>query len=216
MHFDPTTTHLLIAAEPLKEKATQFLLDQWQVDTNYPHIAWFGDEAALKIATVRNLQEYLSFASSPTDTRFCVVLGLESATLPAQNALLKLVEEPPVNTQIVLVGQSLEKILPTIQSRCLVTKQTEKWDTDAAKELYTKLSGSTIPVALQLAEEYTDRTAAIELANQLTTYFHTELEKNGENAQLQKHIAETLRLKKRLGQNGNVQLAVEEFFLQLI
>ena len=38
-------------------------------------------------------------------------------TLPAANALLKVIEEPPERTVIILCAQNAERILPTIQSR---------------------------------------------------------------------------------------------------
>src|SRR5690606_36425662 len=41
-------------------------------------------------------------------------------TLPAQQALLKLLEEPPLRTQMLLVAQSTKAVLPTILSRCRV------------------------------------------------------------------------------------------------
>src|SRR3972149_3468739 len=39
-------------------------------------------------------------------------------TLPAQNALLKLVEEPPPNTQLILAAYPGRELLPTLVSRC--------------------------------------------------------------------------------------------------
>jgi hypothetical protein len=48
-----------------------------------------------------------------------LILPGERITLPAQQALLKLLEEPPENTSIVIPVQSRQSLLPTIQSRCV-------------------------------------------------------------------------------------------------
>jgi DNA polymerase-3 subunit delta' len=46
-----------------------------------------------------------------------VIEQADSVTLPAANALLKVIEEPPERTVIILCAQNVEGILPTIQSR---------------------------------------------------------------------------------------------------
>ena len=45
-------------------------------------------------------------------------------TIQAQNALLKTIEEPPKGVYLILLSDSLETILDTIQSRCQVYKLT--------------------------------------------------------------------------------------------
>lgn len=50
-----------------------------------------------------------------------LLLGdLDSYSIPLQESLLKLIEEPPYNLEIVIRAQSSSKILPTILSRCNV------------------------------------------------------------------------------------------------
>ena len=44
----------------------------------------------------------------------------EKMTVQAQNALLKTLEEPPEYGVIILMTSSLEALLPTIQSRCVL------------------------------------------------------------------------------------------------
>ena len=49
--------------------------------------------------------------------QLCVVIGFESATVEAQNALLKLLEEPPASTQFVVCVPARSILLPTVLSR---------------------------------------------------------------------------------------------------
>jgi len=50
--------------------------------------------------------------------RVFVVLDGDQMSIAAQNALLKTIEEPPGTAFIILVSRSLERLLPTTQSRC--------------------------------------------------------------------------------------------------
>lgn len=50
--------------------------------------------------------------------RAFVIEQADQANVNAQNAMLKALEEPPVDTVVILLADSLEKMLPTIQSRC--------------------------------------------------------------------------------------------------
>ena len=210
-----TTSNLIITTKTLRSTATQFLEKKWHIATKtYPHISWFGEEGeTLKIATVRSMQERLSFGHTANQPHYCVVLGIDSASTPAQNALLKIVEEPPPNTQILLVGTQLNKILPTIRSRCLVTIQSEAVDTAPAEKIYQQLKESDIPTALTLAETYKDRQEALELTAGLIALLHALLEKKP-TAPTKNHLKSMLTLKKQLEANCNVQLVVEEAFLQ--
>ncbi|MEG1499447.1 MAG: DNA polymerase III subunit delta' C-terminal domain-containing protein [Clostridia bacterium] len=47
-----------------------------------------------------------------------VIVGFENATVAAQNKLLKIIEEPPKDTYFLFCSINLEKVLPTIKSRC--------------------------------------------------------------------------------------------------
>jgi DNA polymerase-3 subunit delta' len=48
-----------------------------------------------------------------------VLLNFSSASTAAQNALLKLIEEPPANTLIILPIVNEQNLLSTISSRCI-------------------------------------------------------------------------------------------------
>lgn len=54
--------------------------------------------------------------------RVFVVSEAEKLNIASQNALLKILEEPPASCCIVLIGTRLEKLLPTIRSRTQVLR----------------------------------------------------------------------------------------------
>ncbi|HET9300484.1 MAG TPA: DNA polymerase III subunit gamma/tau, partial [Candidatus Polarisedimenticolaceae bacterium] len=73
-----------------------------------------------QVENIRELQEILSFG--PTRDRYKVLILDEAHMLSrhSANALLKVVEEPPPRVVFVLATTEVQKILPTIVSRCQV------------------------------------------------------------------------------------------------
>lgn len=76
-----------------------------------------GTDQSLKIEAVRQLQHALSLTSTTNQTQYHLILEAQNLTLPAQQALLKTLEEPPANTQIILTADKKNSLLPTILSR---------------------------------------------------------------------------------------------------
>lgn len=73
---------------------------------------------ALLIDQVRELQHTLALAPYEARYRIALILRFEDATLSAQNALLKTLEEAPERAVLLLTASDAESLLPTIVSRC--------------------------------------------------------------------------------------------------
>ena len=80
------------------------------------------DSHTIKIEQIRDLQHILSLAPYQTRYRVAVLLRFEEATVAAQNALLKTLEEPPQKVILLLTADAAENLLPTIVSRCEVLR----------------------------------------------------------------------------------------------
>ncbi len=77
------------------------------------------DKASIGVETIRNLTQRLSLAAYyAIGSRIVIIDQAETLTIAAQNALLKLIEEPPSRTNIIIVSTSLETLLVTVRSRC--------------------------------------------------------------------------------------------------
>jgi DNA polymerase III subunit delta' len=78
-----------------------------------------GDTGAIKIDQVRDIVDRASFR--PFEGRRRVVIFDEADALmaPAQNALLKTLEEPPSLSVFILVTSRPDMLLPTVRSRCI-------------------------------------------------------------------------------------------------
>lgn len=73
---------------------------------------------SIGIEQVRALTQVLTLRPyTAAGTRIVIIDEAQQLTPEAQNALLKLIEEPPPATRIILVAQALEALLPTVRSR---------------------------------------------------------------------------------------------------
>jgi DNA polymerase III subunit delta' len=78
-----------------------------------------GERAAPEPGTVRSLIRELALSSMEGAWRVAIVEDAERMNEDAQNALLKLLEEPPPRTVLVLCAGEEEALLPTVRSRCV-------------------------------------------------------------------------------------------------
>lgn len=70
------------------------------------------------IEQVREIGEYLSVTSNRGGNRAVVIYPADSMGADQSSVLLKTLEEPPAGAILILVADDLQKILPTIRSRC--------------------------------------------------------------------------------------------------
>jgi DNA polymerase-3 subunit delta' len=77
----------------------------------------------LPIAVVREfLIDKVSNRPKLSEGKVYVVSEAEKTNIPSQNALLKVLEEPPIYCTIILLCTRLERLLPTIRSRCQMVR----------------------------------------------------------------------------------------------
>jgi len=71
----------------------------------------------LAVAELRKVQPFLRMTSSNGGWRVVIIDDADTMNRNAQNALLKILEEPPKNTILILVTHRLGALIPTIRSR---------------------------------------------------------------------------------------------------
>ncbi|MHA6324332.1 DNA polymerase III subunit delta' [Roseivivax sp. CAU 1753] len=79
-----------------------------------------GDRLAteIRVDQVRKLKSFFALSSTDGGRRVVIVDAADDMNVNAANALLKLLEEPPARTVILLVCHQPSRLLPTIRSRC--------------------------------------------------------------------------------------------------
>ena len=78
-----------------------------------------SDSNNIPVVTINNLKEKIYFKTS--SRKFVVIFNSEALSHgsgESANMLLKVLEEPPSNTTFILVTDYIDKVMPTIKSRC--------------------------------------------------------------------------------------------------
>jgi DNA polymerase-3 subunit delta' len=91
-------------------------------DGNHPDVRLIeplADKKEISIQQIRELQRELNYRSFSGKQKLAIIDPAILMNLSAQNALLKTLEEPPVDSLIVLITPNMGGLLPTLRSRCL-------------------------------------------------------------------------------------------------
>lgn len=109
------------ATELIRQQKIKDRIGQWNIspfDTIFIQQA----EEHITIDSVRSLKKQLMLAPMKSEFIAGVIYQAKSMTTEAQNALLKLLEEPPPRVRILLETDAADMLLPTIVSRCEVIR----------------------------------------------------------------------------------------------
>lgn len=117
-----------------------------------------SEEGSIGVEIIRKLQEKIFLKPFQSKEKVIIFEKAQNLTIEAQNALLKILEEPPAHTYIILCAFQEDILLPTILSRCHIIHLEEKRKDMSLsdKEFYEKdltiLLSGTIGEKLQLVE----------------------------------------------------------------
>lgn len=160
--------------------AANFMAKQMTPKTNIMHIQ--PDESgSIKVKSIRELYSY---TRTKQHQKLVIIIDDADAMLaPAQNALLKLLEEPPEHVVFILTAHQSQLILPTVLSRSqqiailpVTDKQTDELlDTldikDTTKRQQLKFIAAGLPAEVihltQDSEYFAQRSDSIKRARQL-------------------------------------------------
>jgi hypothetical protein len=135
---------------------------------DHPDLYWIdrgGEGTRVRIGQVRAIQNALRLGSHEGGWRVAVIADAEWLNQESQNSLLKLLEEPPDRTCLVLATASTAPITATIRSRCQriqfpVTAGVDLHDPELPEERqqlvvrFDRIRASGLPDLLDWAEEY--------------------------------------------------------------
>ena len=156
-------------------------------------------------------------------TKAVTIDAYENITLEAQNALLKILEEPPANTIIVIITAKRELILPTIISRCKVIvlqeKEIELTETDlldlkdTLNILLTGKIGSKLKIAQNIAKDKENTALWLE---KMAVFVRNELTKDNSDIKYLNFLKELQKTYKTIeSTNVSQRTALENLFLSL-
>ncbi len=97
----------------------------------------------ITVEEVRRLRGFFGMSAADGGRRVVIVDCADEMNVNAANALLKVLEEPPARTTLLLISHQPMRLLPTIRSRCRVLRLSPL----AAPDLAAALEAAGLPVA---------------------------------------------------------------------
>ncbi len=185
-------------------------------------------DKSLGISEIKTLQKKIYLKPLQGSDKAIIIMDAALLTIEAQNALLKVLEEPPNHTYIYILAGSLQTFLPTIVSRCKVVhvhsvKDPARDAIGNMTNLLLELPAMTVGKKLRIAElQGKQRQTAVEWLENILSITRTLLIVSvRENKGVQ--IEFYLRFVKQVQQahaaiqstNVNIRLALEHLLLNM-
>lgn len=180
-------------------------------------------EKMVGIGDIRKLSEKLFLKPLESETKAVILEAFLGMTPDSQNAFLKMLEEPPNDTIIIILTSSLDFVLPTVLSRCKLVsldkiKQLNNEQIADNLKLLVQLKKGTASKALKIAQDYgKDREVALAFLEGLLISLQSDIE----NSSRQFSDREILRILQALQKTYNIikttnvapRFALENLFL---
>lgn len=119
------------------------------------HLIPGGAAVDIKIAEIRRLKEVCAITPISGDRRVILIDRAERMNINAQNAFLKLLEEPEEGNVFVLTCSNSERILPTVRSRC-ITLSVPPSSAEEIENAVSKYENASSKVSARQAALYSD------------------------------------------------------------
>ena len=113
---EPATSFDMSEEDPCSDRlqpADTHHLKSWSVRNPKPKIP-----RDITVADIRGLSDFYRMTSADGNWRVAIIDAADDMNVNAANALLKVLEEPPERSVIILLSHAPGRLLPTIRSRC--------------------------------------------------------------------------------------------------
>jgi hypothetical protein len=178
------------------------------------------DEESLKISQVRDIKHFLTRKPYGEDSMVVFVPEAHRLTIPAQNALLKTLEEPPEHAILILTTPYEDRLLPTVISRCIVhhakSNHEEPDSSIDTGALIETLKTASVGEKMAISQGYAfPKPKALVFCKSLIDYYRKALHTDPHH-NYAKNIALAQQTITSLEQNVDPRLSVEHLFLNLL
>ena len=129
LHFAfPVTTTEKVKKNPVSD----LFLEEWRtfIASNpygddmdwYTHIGIENKQGQIGVDEAENIVRKLSLKAFEGNFKIMIIWAADKMNTAASNKLLKLIEEPPEKTMLLLITENEEQLLKTITSRCQIIR----------------------------------------------------------------------------------------------
>jgi hypothetical protein len=143
------THHATLFVHPDRKEYTTLLWEELK-QASPAHVLY--DKTVIDIDTARALK---TWANTSYSTKKTALISFHTITIPAQNALLKMLEEPQETSSFILVTSNKEALIPTLYSRLQHKPLTSTVSPDVTAKLFLETPTAErikLPYIIQLLE----------------------------------------------------------------
>jgi DNA polymerase III delta prime subunit len=215
--------HLLEGSrDEIAEDLQNFLCNEFGVDPNDKSLYFHYDFNQFQVDDSRALTMQAQI-KTPEGKKMIFLIFANSINHQAQNALLKMLEEPSARTYFFIVIPKVDNLLPTFLSRAVVVRRNyadlNNQKISNAKEVKEMTIADRLKFVEKLVkdikDEKVDRIEARAFVQNLISDFRTELEKKP-NIELTKKIETLIEIEDYLGDSGaSIKILLERAVLLL-
>lgn len=186
LHFLDHHAYFIHSFKDSVDKLKEYLLTKFNIDHKQNPDFYHEKFESFGINESRALKERHSSKSFAEDSKRIFIIEISNITHEAQNALLKIFEEPHENSHFFIIMPSIELLLPTLRSRLLVLpREIDESDKDNSQEIkgFLKLSKKekidyVDDIAKRISDEEINKSYAIDFLNNLSLTLYENKEKN--------------------------------------
>lgn len=189
LHFVfPVATNGNVKSNPL----CQLFSSEWRAFIEQNHFGNLRDwlnaigagnkQGNIPVNEISELHKKMHLKPYLGENKVCILWGAERLNEESSNKLLKLIEEPPVNTYFILVVTKENALLPTVKSRC---------------QIITLPPLKPVDIAEKLIENGIDKKQALRISERAEGNYRTALDlskSDHEQGHLEEHLVACLRL----------------------
>lgn len=175
------------------EKSGNFLNDFISISPNE-----YGN---IGIDEVRQIQGFLYQSPVISKKRVVVIYGAEALTAEAQGGILKIIEEPPKDSLVILIASQESALLDTLRSR--------------AHKVYFHLEKTRNNAEKKIAPKDAELKDGIEDVDEFFKKILVDLRKNlSQNSDIVKEVLKRLALIKQYNLNNKLQIKLLNYYLK--
>lgn len=124
------TTYETIKAELMKVLSEYFFDNRFESEDNPDLLVIKPENGKILKESILSLQEKFMTKSQINDNKVYIITCAEKMNDYASNSLLKFLEEPQDNIYAFLISENINKVLPTIKSRCQIINISSETETN--------------------------------------------------------------------------------------
>lgn len=171
---------LMVCSHLQIDQEIKNLADKYKIDSKnaFDYFEISPQKKQISIEQIRELKGHIYQKPTKAKVKFVAVKDADLLSMEAQNALLKLLEEPPPHAVIVLATERKQKLLPTVRSRTVEINVRFK------KKRLSKnfeLSGNNFDEAITILSQIEDSKAWID--QQIENFYQKLIVEVGKNNQ---------------------------------